>query len=1075
MSDITTSSTYSVGNKSYSNTGLSSLVSGMDTDSMVKKLLSGTQSKIDKQQQSKQVLEWKQDMYRDVITSINKFQSTYFGSSAKTDFTNSDFFNSMVSTVTSGSDCVKITGSSPDASTGNMTVEVTALASAAKIAGSGKLSDNSISGSIPSDTTTLNKTFTPRTVAFKVTGSDDVVVDLSGVSNTTDMVNKLNQKFNSKGVSVQLSTSGTLSFITDNKDTSVKVDNTSSTETGLSTLGLNSASASTTSDTLNSQILYGSSAPDATVGNTFNITLNGVSKQITIDPTADTSGNITQDAVKKALAQSIATAYGGTVDKNTSDVTGGYIDLKFHYYDSDGHELTYITDNNVRKLIDANGNEYTGTVTTKFNLSAKDEDTSTNGIQTSSQFTVTGMKAANIGIAPGASSRVDSFSTLKDLTKDENGNATGGDLFQFTINGQKFSFTGDDTLYTVMNAVNNSSAGVKMSYSSLSDTFQMEATSTGANYGISIEQTAGNLLTKLLGKIEIQKVENGRSVYQDTSGTNKYYYDTANNKWYKEDGTEITSLDTSTLSKVMIDATGSSAGSNALGTTKIEGNTSLLSGTMSSASFKLNVNGKDYSFNVPTKTDGSTYSVSSIISTINEGLKTQFGSTGSVANISIDASTGNLLINDGSIVKFTQSTVATNKSDKVKSAQDTDLAYRLGFSVSGKTNIATASTTVDQLSETVQNALKAANGSITNNTVLYSPNSADTTVASVLNLGFDTNNNRFIGTSGTLTNLRNSHSDIFNALYGTKDTNSQNILLNSLGDGAIVTVGQDGVGTAGSDAQATVNGTTITRSSNSFTIDGVSMELTKKPAAGGSPATISTSRDSDTIVKSVKQFVDDYNTLVKALRDQTDSDATYRKYAPLTDAQKAEMKDSEITSWEKNAKTGLLRNDDDILSFLNDMRSALYTKPTNSNYAMYDIGIETEEYSSGSSSLGTLTFDETAFRKALSDDPQSVANLFTDKESGVASQLSSICDATAKVSLSSPGSLVQLAGVTTKSWSTKNNDIYNQIKDIDDKITDLKAKYEDERTRYWNKFNSMEAILSNYNSQSSWLTSQFSS
>lgn len=139
--------------------------------------------------------------------------------------------------------------------------------------------------------------------------------------------------------------------------------------------------------------------------------------------------------------------------------------------------------------------------------------------------------------------------------------------------------------------------------------------------------------------------------------------------------------------------------------------------------------------------------------------------------------------------------------------------------------------------------------------------------------------------------------------------------------------------------------------------------LTKKTAAGGSPATISTSRDSDTIVKSVKQFVDDYNTLVKALRDQTDSDATYRKYAPLTDAQKAEMKDSEITSWEKNAKTGLLRNDDDILSFLNDMRSALYTKPTNSNYAMYDIGIETEEYSSGSSSLGTLTFDETAFRK----------------------------------------------------------------------------------------------------------------
>lgn len=1030
MSDITSSSTYSVGNQSYSNKGLSSLVSGMDTDSMVKKLLSGTQSKIDKQQQSKQVLEWKQDMYRDVITSINKFQSTYFGSSAKTDFTNSDFFNSMVSTVTSGSDCVKITGSSPDASTGNMTVEVTALASAAKIAGSGNLSKNSVSGEIKA--TDLTK-FEPRKVTFtvaKTSGtSENISVDLSGVSNTTDMVNRLNQSLNSKGVSVQLSTSGTLSFITDNKDTSVKVDNTSSTETGLSTLGLNSASASTTSDTLNSQILYGSSAPDATVGNTFNITLNGVSKQITIDPTADTSGNITQDAVKKALAQSIASAYGGTVDDATHNVSGGYINLTF-----DGDS---------------------------FKLSAKDEDgNDSNGIQTSSQFTVTGMKAANIGIAPGTSSRVDSFSTLKEIVTNGGTDGTAGDLYKFTINGQEFSFTGSDTLYTVMNAVNNSSAGVKMSYSSLSDTFQMEATSTGANYNISIQQTAGNLFTKLLGKR--QETANGLSVYQNASEV-KYYNDPTTNKWYSDSSktTEVV-IDQSTLNKVLTDtvAAGSSAGSDALGTTKIEGNTSLLSGTMSSASFKLNVNGKDYSFSVAAKSDGSTYSVADIITNINTQLKEKSDSTGDFAKISIDASTGNLLINDGSIVKFAQSTVATNKSDKVKSAQDTDLAYRLGFSVSGKTNIATASTTVDQLSETVQNALKAANGSITNNTVLYSPNSADTTVASLLHLDFDTNANRFIGTASNLS----AQSTLFksvNAAY--------------LGTGAKAsTTGADSVGTAGSDAQAKVNGTTITRSSNSFTIDGVSMELTKKTAAG-SPATISTSRDSDTIVKSVKQFVDDYNTLVKALRDQTDSDATYRKYAPLTDAQKAEMKDSEITSWEKNAKTGLLRNDDDILSFLNDMRSALYTKPTNSNYAMYDIGIETEEYSSGSSSLGTLTFDETAFRKALSDDPQSVANLFTDKESGVASQLSSICDATAKVSLSSPGSLVQLAGVTTKSWSTKNNDIYNQIKDIDDKITDLKAKYEDERTRYWNKFNSMEAILSNYNSQSSWLTSQFSS
>ena len=1039
MSDITTSSTYSVGNKSYSNTGLSSLVSGMDTDSMVKKLLSGTQSKIDKQQQSKQVLEWKQDMYRDVITSINKFQSSYFGTSATTDLTNSNFFNSMTSTVTSGSDSVKITSSSADASVGNMTVEVKALASAANVKGTGKLSSNSVSGSISSDSL---KNFEPRTVAFDI-GNTMTKIDLSGVTNTTDMVNRLNQKLNSQGVSVQLSTSGTLSFITDSKDISVKVNKDNSTTTGLSTIGLTNTSASSDSDTLNAEILYGSSAPDATVGNTFTITLNGVSKQISIDPVADEDGKITQDAVKKALANSIATAYGGTIGKDSNGnatVTGGYINLTFK---ADGTK--------------ADGTKADG----EFDLTATD---------TSSQFTVTGMKANNIGITPGSSSRVSTSSTLNDLTK-----GTAGDLYQFQINGQSFSFTGSDTLYTVIDAVNNSSAGVKMSYSSLSDTFQMESTSTGANYNISIKQTVGNLLSELFGKK--QQTENGLSVYKGATPDAKYYYDTTNSKWYSssDKATEISAPDASKIQAVMTadDAVpaGSKAGSSALGTTKIEGNSSLLTGTMSSASFKINVNGKDYSFSVAAKSDGSTYSVADIITNINTQLKEKFHSDDGTATISIDAATGNLNITDGSIVKFAQSTVAANKSEKVTAAQNSDLAYRLGFTVSGKSNIATSTTKVSELSATVQTALTGVG--VAGTTTLADIKDTLTASDGTPYLTFDSDTNTFIGTQGELSKLKTDHADVYNTLFGTKFVTKLDLTKLSASDSDVSTASGT-IGTAGSDATAVINGTTITRSSNSFTVDGVSMELTKKTAAG-SPATISTSRDSDTIVKSVKQFVDDYNTLVKALRDQTDSDATYRKYAPLTDAQKAEMKDSEITSWEKNAKTGLLRNDDDILSFLNDMRSALYTKPTNSNYAMYDIGIETEEYSSGSSSLGTLTFDETAFRKALSDDPQSVANLFTDKESGVASQLSSICDATAKVSLSSPGSLVQLAGVTTKSWSTKNNDIYNQIKDIDDKITDLKAKYEDERTRYWNKFNSMEAILSNYNSQSSWLTSQFSS
>ena len=47
------------GNKNY----VSGLASGMDTESIVKSLLMGTQTKIDKQSGLKQQLKWKQDIY----------------------------------------------------------------------------------------------------------------------------------------------------------------------------------------------------------------------------------------------------------------------------------------------------------------------------------------------------------------------------------------------------------------------------------------------------------------------------------------------------------------------------------------------------------------------------------------------------------------------------------------------------------------------------------------------------------------------------------------------------------------------------------------------------------------------------------------------------------------------------------------------------------------------------------------------------------------------------------------------------------------------------------------------------
>ena len=78
-----------------SNKGFSGLASGVDTESMVEQLLSGTQSKIDKQEGLKQQLQWKQEIYRDIISQINSFQTKFFSFSSSSNLMSDAFFNAI--------------------------------------------------------------------------------------------------------------------------------------------------------------------------------------------------------------------------------------------------------------------------------------------------------------------------------------------------------------------------------------------------------------------------------------------------------------------------------------------------------------------------------------------------------------------------------------------------------------------------------------------------------------------------------------------------------------------------------------------------------------------------------------------------------------------------------------------------------------------------------------------------------------------------------------------------------------------------------------------------------------------
>ena len=119
-------------------------------------------------------------------------------------------------------------------------------------------------------------------------------------------------------------------------------------------------------------------------------------------------------------------------------------------------------------------------------------------------------------------SQITNSTKLSDIgaTADENGN------YNFTINGKDFSFSGDTTVNDMMKKINASSAGVKMTYSSLDNAFTVTANKYGVNGQLDLEDTNGGNLLAALGitggtKTEGENLEvmiNGKS-YQSDSNT----------------------------------------------------------------------------------------------------------------------------------------------------------------------------------------------------------------------------------------------------------------------------------------------------------------------------------------------------------------------------------------------------------------------------------------------------------------------------------------------------------------------------------------------------------------------------
>ena len=380
---------------------------------------------------------------------------------------------------------------------------------------------------------------------------------------------------------------------------------------------------------------------------------------------------------------------------------------------------------------------------------------------------------------------------------------------------------------------------------------------------------------------------------------------------------------------------------------------------------------------------------------------------------------------------------------------------------------------LNKAKEALNNALK----NFTVNGTKIEGITADTTVSELLTA---INNNKDAGVTATYLGSENKF-----VLSSNEKGKGRKITLgpdpdnpnNKKDDAANLIFG--GVSTDGTDGEMSIlyNGvkTTITSSSNTFSIDGLDIKATNTFDTGSATAeggvSFTASADTEKVTETVKKFIEAYNAMIDEVRTQVTTKPD-SNYGPLTEDQKNEMNETSIKNWEDKAKEGILYNSS-ALKDLDNATQGIFSSMM-MNGVSYDdlekIGISfSDDYTAG----GKIVFDEEKFKTAMESDPEKVSDLFTGTHgivNTIDSTLSTYATRYASKNGNSYGVLIEEAGSEKLSLTLTNNSIYKELKNMQETITNLQSQLSTEQDRYISQFTQMETLINQMNSQSSYLS-----
>lgn len=270
----------------------------------------------------------------------------------------------------------------------------------------------------------------------------------------------------------------------------------------------------------------------------------------------------------------------------------------------------------------------------------------------------------------------------------------------------------------------------------------------------------------------------------------------------------------------------------------------------------------------------------------------------------------------------------------------------------------------------------------------------------------------------------------------------------------------------GQDATIFLNGAEFTSNSNSFSINGLTINATALTEKG-EVLSITTATDNQGIYDKIKDFLSEYNSLINAMTSAYNAESS-SDYEPLTDDEKEAMSDSEIEKWEEKGKSGILRRDSTLSTLMSVMTNAMAKSYTinGKTYALSSFGIKT---------LGILnseTNEQNAYHiDGDADDDNTSGN--TDKlMAAIISDPEGVTEFFQKLSSELYDNLgKQMTSTTLRSYGKFYNDkeLESQYNSYTKLISDWEDKVSDIEESYYKKFAAMESALATLQSQSSQL------